>query len=191
MGTMASQITSFTIVYSTVYSDAHQRKHQSSAPLAFVPRWPVNSPHKWPVTWKMFPYDDVITNDDTLMVQNANISYIPYNTFIPTPKKLTEKLTSEAKVTPPMVCNFQYICIIAFCVLSKPCAVLYAHLEIYKLPAWTRCWWKNQPWMVMVLSSSSPLTSSIFVPGLSPDMPWQMIRRQNITKRKDAGTKIE
>ena len=23
-------------------------------------RWPVNSPHKWPVTRKMFPFDDVI-----------------------------------------------------------------------------------------------------------------------------------
>ena len=43
--------------------DADQRKHQSSASLAFVPgihRWPVNSPHKWPVTRKMFPFDDVI-----------------------------------------------------------------------------------------------------------------------------------
>ena len=38
MGTMASQITSLTIVYSSVYSDADQRKHQSSASLAFV-RW--------------------------------------------------------------------------------------------------------------------------------------------------------
>ena len=36
MGAMASQITSLTIVYSTVYSDADQRKHQSSASLAFV-----------------------------------------------------------------------------------------------------------------------------------------------------------
>ena len=36
MDTMASQITSLTIVYSTVYSDANQRKHQSSASLAFV-----------------------------------------------------------------------------------------------------------------------------------------------------------
>ena len=36
MGTMASQITSLTIVYSTVYSGADQRKHQSSALLAFV-----------------------------------------------------------------------------------------------------------------------------------------------------------
>ena len=65
MGAMASQITSLTIVYSTDYSDADQRKHQSSASLAFVQeinRAPVNSPHKWPVTWKMFPIDDVIMN---------------------------------------------------------------------------------------------------------------------------------
>ena len=63
MGTIASQITSLTIVYSTVYSDADQRKYQSSASLAFVwgiHRRPVNSPHKWPVTRKMFPFDDVI-----------------------------------------------------------------------------------------------------------------------------------
>ena len=63
MGTIASQVTSLTVVYSTVYSDADQRKHQSSASLAFV-RWirrgPVNSPHKWPVTRKMFQFDDVI-----------------------------------------------------------------------------------------------------------------------------------
>ena len=60
MSSIASQITSLTIVYSTVYSDADQRKHQSSASLAFVYRGPVNSPHKWPVTRKMFPFDDVI-----------------------------------------------------------------------------------------------------------------------------------
>ena len=57
MGSISSQITSFTIVYSIVYSDADQRKHQSSASLAFVR---VNSPHKWSVTRKMFPFDDVI-----------------------------------------------------------------------------------------------------------------------------------
>ena len=41
------------------------RKHQSSVSLAFVwgiHRGPVNSPHKWPVTRKMFPFDDVIMN---------------------------------------------------------------------------------------------------------------------------------
>ena len=63
MGTMASQITSLTIVYWTVYSDTDQSKHQSSVSLAFVwgiHRWLVNSPYKWPVTRKMFPFDDVI-----------------------------------------------------------------------------------------------------------------------------------
>ena len=61
MGTMASQITSLTIVYSIVYSGADQRKIQSSTSLAFVRGihwWPVNSPHKGPVTRKMFPFDD-------------------------------------------------------------------------------------------------------------------------------------
>ena len=64
---MASEITSLTIVYSTVYSGADQRRHQSSASLAFVRgihRRPVNSPHKWPVTRKMFPFDDVIMEND-------------------------------------------------------------------------------------------------------------------------------
>ena len=58
MDAIASQITSLTIVYSTVYSDTDQRKHQSSASLAFV-----RGIHKWPVTRKMFPFDDVIIID--------------------------------------------------------------------------------------------------------------------------------
>ena len=63
MGTIASQITSPTSVYSTVNSGADQSKHQSSASLAIVwgiHRGPVNSPHKGPVTRKMFPFDVVI-----------------------------------------------------------------------------------------------------------------------------------
>ena len=40
MGTIESQITSLTIVYSTVYSGADQRKYQSSASLAFVRGFP-------------------------------------------------------------------------------------------------------------------------------------------------------
>ena len=65
MDAVSSQITSLTIVYSIVYSDADQRKHQSSASLAFVRgihRGPVDSPHKWPVTRKMIPFDDVIVS---------------------------------------------------------------------------------------------------------------------------------
>ena len=74
MNGMVSQITSLTIVYSTVYSSADQRKQQSSTSLAFVQgihQWPVNSPHKGPVTLKMFPFDDVIfipfLNTETLL----------------------------------------------------------------------------------------------------------------------------
>ena len=84
MGAVASQITSLTIVYSTVYSGTDQSKHQSSASLAFVwgiHRGPVNSLHKWPVMWKMFPFDDVI------MVHND----VSHN------KKITQ--TEEKKVT--------------------------------------------------------------------------------------------
>ena len=63
MSAIASQITSLAIIYLTLYSGADQRKHQSSASLAFVRgihRWPVNSPHKGPVPRDMFPFDDVI-----------------------------------------------------------------------------------------------------------------------------------
>ena len=67
MTMLASQITSLAVVYSIVYSGVDQRKHQSSASLAFVReihRGPVNFPQKWPVTRKIFPFDDVIMNRD-------------------------------------------------------------------------------------------------------------------------------
>ena len=76
---MASQITCLTILYSTVYSGADQRKHQSSALLAFVRgihRWPVNSPHKGPVTRKMFPFDDVII---LVWIDNTAVSSLRLN----------------------------------------------------------------------------------------------------------------
>ena len=66
MSTMAFRITSLTTVYSTVYSGTVQRKYQSSASLVFVQgihRWPVNSPHKGPITqpllahhWRVHQY---------------------------------------------------------------------------------------------------------------------------------------
>ena len=63
MSSMVSQITNVSSVYSNTCSGADQRKHQHSASLAFVRgihRGPVNSPHKGPVTRKMFPFDYVI-----------------------------------------------------------------------------------------------------------------------------------
>ena len=80
---MASQITSITNVYSAVYSDADKKNHQSSASLAFVRgihRWPMISPHKWPVTWKMFLFNDVIMLAPN-MVSKQSVDLLP-------PKKL-------------------------------------------------------------------------------------------------------
>ena len=60
MGTIAYQITILMIVFSTVNSDADQRKHQSSASWPFV-----RGIHRGPAqvasnALKMFPFDDVI-----------------------------------------------------------------------------------------------------------------------------------
>ena len=68
---MASQITSLTIVYLTVYSGRDQRKHQKLRVTDLVwgiHRWPVNSPHKGPVMQKMSPSDDVIMKSPQLCV---------------------------------------------------------------------------------------------------------------------------
>ena len=63
MTTVASQITSVSIVYSTGCPRADKRKHQSPASLALVRgihRSTVNFLHKGPVTRRMFPFDDII-----------------------------------------------------------------------------------------------------------------------------------
>ena len=88
MSVMASQITGVSIVYSTVVSDADQRKHQSSASLAFVRGihwWPVNSPHKRPVTRKMFSFDDVhdeILNRSGMWVMKPISAVSSFSQFI-------------------------------------------------------------------------------------------------------------
>ena len=73
ISTMAYLITGVSIVYSTVCSGVDQRKHQSSASLAFVRgihQSLVNSPHKGLVTRKMFLFDDVIMNLDRQVFQS-------------------------------------------------------------------------------------------------------------------------
>ena len=82
MSAMASEITGVSIIYQTACSDAYQRKHQSSASLAFVRgihRWPVNSPHKRPVTRKKFPFDDVIMWRNHTSVQTTHDKMILLN----------------------------------------------------------------------------------------------------------------
>ena len=63
MTTIASQITSLTVVYSTVYSEGRSKKTLKLRVTGLCvgnSPGPVNSPHKGPVTRKMFPFDDVI-----------------------------------------------------------------------------------------------------------------------------------
>ena len=81
---MVSQITSPSIFHLTVYSSTNGRKHQKSTSLAFVRGihgWLVNSPHKRPVTRKMFPFDGVIISWPkcaTIMVSVTGKSYLHY-----------------------------------------------------------------------------------------------------------------
>ena len=80
MGAGVSNHQPYDCLLNRVYSGADQRKHQSSASLAFargIHRWPVNSSHKWPLARKMFPFDDVIM---------THISYI----YFPIKYKMTK-----------------------------------------------------------------------------------------------------
>ena len=86
MTTIASQITSLTAVYSTVYSDV--RRSKKTPKLRVTGLWmgnspgPVNSPHKGPVTRKMFPFDDVIISTTcTISVMRSDIKCKEIFTF--------------------------------------------------------------------------------------------------------------
>ena len=84
MSAMVSQITSISNVYRSVCSDADQRKHQSPRSLAFVRgihRWPVNSPHERPVTRKIFPFDDVIMEPDSIPHRTYSKTRLQYLTI--------------------------------------------------------------------------------------------------------------
>ena len=95
---MASQITSLTIVYSTVYSGNDERKTSKlrvTGPC--VGNSPVNSPHKEPITRKMFPFDDVILGGFQLpvlprfrqIIENENILF--YSSNVVSISKCTEE----------------------------------------------------------------------------------------------------
>ena len=97
MSTTASQITSVTIVCAIVYSGVDQRKHQSSASLDFVwgiHLWPVNSPHKGPVTRKMVPFDDIIMGWSLPWIHWPGWTHCPHNAAAPrTSRQLMATIT--------------------------------------------------------------------------------------------------
>ena len=134
MGAIASQITSLTIVYSAVYSEADQRKHQSSASPAFVRgihRGPVNSSHKWPVPRKMFPFDDVIMNyNGTTPPTRQAIEFIILFFFFLNAKEVTNPL---------------YACCCCVCLVNASRSVAANGCAAFK---WKRCchWQKIEDW---------------------------------------------
>ena len=71
MNTTASEITNLAIVYLTVNSGTFNSIQFKNILFGINTRRPVNSPHKGPVTRKMFPFDDVIM----LYLDNSAISY--------------------------------------------------------------------------------------------------------------------
>ena len=114
MTAMASLITGVSIVYSAVFSGADQRKRQRSAPLAFVrgiDRWLVNSPHKGPVTRKMFPFDYVMfpgvavgIREHTYQIYLADIQLGVSLRLASSPNAFPEVVNSW------MVCPYYLIC---------------------------------------------------------------------------------
>ena len=78
MSLMASQITSLTIVYSTVYSRLRSNKTSKLrvTGLRGIHRWPLNSSHKGPVTRKMFPFDDVIMKNGIVQLKIKKCSVL-------------------------------------------------------------------------------------------------------------------
>ena len=115
MSMMASQITSLTIVYSTVYTGADQGKHQSSVSLAFVwgiHWWPVNSPHKgqWhrkcfhlmTSSWEKYGNLFISTNNRFYRLTLIYVVSLP----IPSPHRIWSNYKSNVKF--PMLKAFSW-----------------------------------------------------------------------------------
>ena len=110
MNAMGSQFTCPTIVYSTVYSDADQRKHQSSASLAFVRgihRWPVNSSYKGPV---MFPFHDVISSANIFSFVFQKIPYQWFHKFSWSENIIERSLREHFEIRWRLKHNIKYRC---------------------------------------------------------------------------------
>ena len=98
MRTMGSQITSLTNVYATVCSRRRWKKHQSSASVAFmrgIHRWPVNSPHKGPVTCKVFPFDDVIMWVYAIFAWVRSVKFVSKHGIYPLGKHMRNCLQND------------------------------------------------------------------------------------------------
>ena len=115
MSAVVSQITGVSIVCSIVCSGTNQRNHQRSASLAFVRgihRWPVDFPHKGPVTRKMFPFDDVIMprilrpQNQKIRVENGRCLIYNYIFTLSATVMMTSSNGNIFRVTGPLCGEF-------------------------------------------------------------------------------------
>ena len=118
MNAMASQITGISIVCSTACSGAHQRKHHSSASLAFERGWLVDSPHKGPVTRKMFLLDDVLMFWNYAIVMHWRFTHLPPFPTTPIFNTSSRALSTDSKSTSFIVSPGLYLA--ASCSPGRP-----------------------------------------------------------------------
>ena len=107
MCAIASQITSVSIVCSTVCSGADLRIYRSFALLAFVRgihRWPVASPHKGPVVREMFPFDNAIMGILSIWPSNLTVCSPTFIMFTPSGMPWTRPGLSLAVGRPILDC---------------------------------------------------------------------------------------
>ena len=129
MSAMASGITSVSVVFSSVWSGADQRKHQSSASLAFVSgnhRSAMDYPHKGSVMRKLFPFGDVVIKIDltkvTLRCRFRNHGKGPFD------KAVVKVLSYHSMQS----INFATICLLA----NRMCVVVSYSYGMPKIVAW-------------------------------------------------------
>ena len=121
MGAMASQISASPLFTQSFIQGQIKKKYQSSASLAFVRgihRWPVNSPHIWPVTRQMFPFDDVIMSH---LYHGWQLEgrFLYWNVPLCSYQCTRHPTTGSMLATTRMIYNmFHTICIWACCALS-------------------------------------------------------------------------
>ena len=87
MSMMVSQIISAAIVYTTVCSGIDQRKQWKLHVTGLCEgnsRWPVNSPHKRPVMWKMLPFDGVIMSFVSFLILHLYLMWTCLKSLVQT-----------------------------------------------------------------------------------------------------------
>ena len=129
MNAMASQNNGVSSVYSIVCSGADQRKHQSSASLAFVRgihRWPVNSPPKAPVTRNRFSFDDVI-----MSLLNTCVTSIPVLWLVLQPDFLPYTIIAGQTMKSLMIISIVISTLVCISegVLDKPLSMYLTNLQ--------------------------------------------------------------